>query len=251
VLYDDTDERAGGKFATADLIGLPWQIIVGPRGVANGEVEVKRPQDRRARNHAIDALASLRMTGTDGDHRRKRRIRKTGRAAGPFSAFERMMSPGAICARAQGSVISMVPIFSFLGIMLGVATLIVVMAVMNGFRAELLKRILGINGHLIVQPIDRPLTTMRIWPSAIEGHCRASNIALPLVEGQTLASGRIGASGTGALVRGVQRGRRPKMSRCRRQDQARLDRRFRQARASPSAGAWPKISALPLATWSR
>lgn len=41
VLYDDTEERAGAKFAIADLIGLPWQIIVGPRGIANGEVEVK------------------------------------------------------------------------------------------------------------------------------------------------------------------------------------------------------------------
>jgi prolyl-tRNA synthetase len=41
VLYDDTDQRAGGKFATADLIGLPWQVIVGPRGVAAGEVEIK------------------------------------------------------------------------------------------------------------------------------------------------------------------------------------------------------------------
>ena len=41
VLVDDTDQRAGGKFATADLIGVPWQIIVGPRGVAAGEVEVK------------------------------------------------------------------------------------------------------------------------------------------------------------------------------------------------------------------
>ena len=42
VLYDDTDQRPGGKFATADLIGIPWQVIVGPRGVAAGEVEVKR-----------------------------------------------------------------------------------------------------------------------------------------------------------------------------------------------------------------
>ena len=42
VLVDDTDERPGGKFATADLIGLPWQIIVGPKGLAEGKVEVKR-----------------------------------------------------------------------------------------------------------------------------------------------------------------------------------------------------------------
>lgn len=40
-LYDDTDERAGGKFAKMDLIGLPWQIIVGPRGLEQGEVEIK------------------------------------------------------------------------------------------------------------------------------------------------------------------------------------------------------------------
>ena len=42
VLYDDRDERAGGKFATADLIGLPWQVLVGPKGLAEGKVEVKR-----------------------------------------------------------------------------------------------------------------------------------------------------------------------------------------------------------------
>ena len=42
VLYDDRDERAGGKFATADLIGIPWQVMVGPRGLAEGKVEVKK-----------------------------------------------------------------------------------------------------------------------------------------------------------------------------------------------------------------
>jgi prolyl-tRNA synthetase len=41
VLYDDRDERAGGKFATADLIGIPWQVMIGPRGLAEGKVEVK------------------------------------------------------------------------------------------------------------------------------------------------------------------------------------------------------------------
>ncbi len=40
-LLDDTDDRAGAKFATADLIGVPVQIIVGPRSIANGEVELK------------------------------------------------------------------------------------------------------------------------------------------------------------------------------------------------------------------
>ena len=42
MLYDDRDERPGAKFATADLIGMPWQVIVGPKGLADGKVELKR-----------------------------------------------------------------------------------------------------------------------------------------------------------------------------------------------------------------
>jgi prolyl-tRNA synthetase len=42
VLYDDRDERPGAKFADMDLIGLPWQLIIGPRGIASGVVELKR-----------------------------------------------------------------------------------------------------------------------------------------------------------------------------------------------------------------
>jgi prolyl-tRNA synthetase len=42
VLYDDLDQRAGAKFATMDLIGLPWQVIVGPKGLEQGKVEIKR-----------------------------------------------------------------------------------------------------------------------------------------------------------------------------------------------------------------
>lgn len=60
VLYDDTDQRAGGKFATADLIGIPWQVIVGPRGAAAGEVEVKRRSTGERDTKTVDALlASL------------------------------------------------------------------------------------------------------------------------------------------------------------------------------------------------
>jgi prolyl-tRNA synthetase len=42
VLYDDRDERPGAKFATADLVGIPWQVVVGPKGLAEGKVELKR-----------------------------------------------------------------------------------------------------------------------------------------------------------------------------------------------------------------
>ncbi len=60
VLYDDSDERAGGKFAAADLIGLPWQIVVGPKGLAEGKVELKqRAGGARETLSPADALARL------------------------------------------------------------------------------------------------------------------------------------------------------------------------------------------------
>jgi len=55
VLYDDRDERAGAKFANMDLIGLPWQVIVGPKGVANGLVEVKNRQTGTREEISLDA----------------------------------------------------------------------------------------------------------------------------------------------------------------------------------------------------
>ena len=45
MLYDDLDQRPGAKFASADLIGIPWQILVGPKGLAEGKVEVKKRAD--------------------------------------------------------------------------------------------------------------------------------------------------------------------------------------------------------------
>ncbi|MCF4164583.1 proline--tRNA ligase [Zavarzinia compransoris] len=59
VLYDDTGERAGSKFATADLIGLPWQLHVGPRGLANGVVEVKSRKTGERREIAIDDVVDV------------------------------------------------------------------------------------------------------------------------------------------------------------------------------------------------
>ncbi len=64
VLYDDTDQRAGAKFATADLIGIPWQVIVGPRGVAEGTVEVKRRATGERDVRKIDDLVATVGAGT-------------------------------------------------------------------------------------------------------------------------------------------------------------------------------------------
>jgi lipoprotein-releasing system permease protein len=121
--------------------------------------------------------------------------------AGPFSAFERMVAWRYLRARRKETVISVIASISFLGIMLGVATLIIVMAVMNGFREELLVRILGVNGHLILQPIDQPLDDYDAVAKRIDA-VEGVKMAIPLVEGQVLATGKVGA-GTGALVRGI------------------------------------------------
>ena len=65
------------------------------------------------------------------------------------SALEWMIAARYLRPRREEGIISVIAAFSLLGIALGVATLIVVMAVMNGFRAELLGRILGLNGHIM------------------------------------------------------------------------------------------------------
>ena len=80
----------------------------------------------------------------------------------PFAAFEWLLSGRYLRARRKEGFISVIAGFSFLGIMLGVATLIVVMAVMNGFRKELLDKILGLNGHLLVQPDRRASCRERV-----------------------------------------------------------------------------------------
>ncbi|WP_296746703.1 lipoprotein-releasing ABC transporter permease subunit [Mesorhizobium sp.] len=121
--------------------------------------------------------------------------------AGAFSGFERMVAWRYLRSRRKETVISVIASISFLGIMLGVATLIVVMAVMNGFRAELLTRILGVNGHLIVQPLDSPLEDYAQVASRING-VPGIKYAIPLIDGQVLAQGNVGG-GTGALVRGI------------------------------------------------
>jgi prolyl-tRNA synthetase len=66
VLYDDIDTRAGAKFATMDLIGLPWQLIVGPRGVAAGAVEIKRRATGERQTLDLDAAVNRLVHGASG-----------------------------------------------------------------------------------------------------------------------------------------------------------------------------------------
>jgi len=103
-------------------------------------------------------------------------------------------------ARRKEGFISVIAGFSFLGIMLGVATLIIVMAVMNGFRKELLDKILGLNGHLVVQPLESPLTD---WKDVAEriSQVPGVRVAAPVVDGQALGSSPFNAAGV--FVRGI------------------------------------------------
>ena len=117
-----------------------------------------------------------------------------------FGSFERMVAFRYLRARRSEGFISVIAGFSFAGIALGVATLIIVMAVMNGFRAELLGRILGLNGHIGIYGINGSLlefddlaARVRKIPGIIS--------ATPTVEGQVMATSEKGA--TGAMVRGV------------------------------------------------
>src|SRR3954471_12728803 len=121
-------------------------------------------------------------------------------ATRPFAPFAWMVSLRYLRSRRKEGFISVIAGFSFLGIMLGVATLIIVMAVMNGFRKELLDKILGLNGHLLVQPLEQPLTDWAAVAQRISG-VAGVRLAAPIVEGQALASSPFNSAGV--LVRGI------------------------------------------------
>ena len=117
-----------------------------------------------------------------------------------FSSFEWMLAIRYLRARRQEGFISVIAWFSLLGIMLGVATLIIVMSVMNGFRQELLTRILGVNGHLSVYGNSNKLLNyndLSIQISRVNGVVKV----IPMIEGQVMASANNQAKG--AVVRGL------------------------------------------------
>ncbi|MFM7344301.1 MAG: lipoprotein-releasing ABC transporter permease subunit [Tagaea sp.] len=117
-----------------------------------------------------------------------------------FGAFERMVAMRYLRARRQEGFISVIAWFSLTGIALGVATLIIVMAVMNGFRAELLGRILGLNGHMTIYGATGPLADWEAVTARMRGLPDVID-ASPLVEGQAMATAN-GVAG-GALVRAI------------------------------------------------
>jgi lipoprotein-releasing system permease protein len=121
----------------------------------------------------------------------------------PFAPFEWMIALRYLRAKRQESFVSVISGFSLVGIALGVATLIIVMAVMNGFRHELLSRILGLNGHMTVQAPIGTLTNFDAIAARVRAVPGVVRVA-PIVDGQVMASANGIASGV--LVRGMRQG---------------------------------------------
>ena len=117
-----------------------------------------------------------------------------------FTPFERMLAFRYLRAKKSESFVSVISAFSFLGIMLGVATLIIVMSVMNGFRAELTDRVLGLNGHMNVVSRTGELRPFDNWQEVLQ-KIDGVKVALPQIEQQALLS--INGSSTGVMVRGI------------------------------------------------
>jgi lipoprotein-releasing system permease protein len=119
----------------------------------------------------------------------------------PFAPFEWLLALRYLRARRKEGFISVIAGFSFAGILLGVATLIIVMAVMNGFRKELFNKILGLDGHVVVFKVGSD-----DFPDYAEIASRMMTVpgvkaAVPLIEGQVIASAP--AQALGGKVRGL------------------------------------------------
>jgi lipoprotein-releasing system permease protein len=119
----------------------------------------------------------------------------------PFAGFEWKLALRYLRARRKEGIVSVISLFSFLGIMLGVATLIVVMSVFNGFHKELLDKVLGFSGHAtIYHPEFNPIPDADGIKKRLSQTPHVTQV-VALVEGQVMASSTKNA--TGALVRGV------------------------------------------------
>ena len=120
-----------------------------------------------------------------------------------FSKFERFVAGRYLRAKRKEGFISVITGFAFTGIALGVATLIIVMSVMNGFRQELLSRILGLNGHIgIMSPVGYPFNNYKAAVKEI-GEFEHVKYVIPMIENQLLVSA--GKAAEGAMVRGVEK----------------------------------------------
>ncbi|MDD2704781.1 MAG: ABC transporter permease, partial [Acidocella sp.] len=118
-----------------------------------------------------------------------------------FNAFERKVAARYLRARRGERFVSVIAIFSLIGIALGVATLIIVMSVMNGFRQELISQILGLNGYIGVYGANVPLTNYDDIAAKIRT-IPGVTAAFPIAQGEVLLSGPQGGA-SGGIARGI------------------------------------------------
>ena len=128
--------------------------------------------------------------------------------AGIFNRFEWQIAGRYIRSRRREGVISLIAWASFLGIMIGVATLIIVMAVMNGFRADLLERILGVGGHAVVRPYGGAFQSKK---EVVDRLVQLDGVqrVTPVLEAQVMVS--VGTTARGAILRGVDKALIPQL----------------------------------------
>jgi lipoprotein-releasing system permease protein len=127
----------------------------------------------------------------------------SSKAGRPFAPFEWMIAKRYLRAKRQESFISVISIFSLVGIALGVATLIIVMSVMGGFRNQFIQSLVGFNGHVTVQAVGQPIVTYDAMASrlrAVPGVTRAA----PFIDEQVMATANRASSG--GIVRGMRAG---------------------------------------------
>ena len=124
----------------------------------------------------------------------------TAPSARAFSAFEWTVALRDLRGRRAEAIVSAIAGFSFAGIALGVATLIVVMSVMNGFRHDLLDKIVGINGHVFLQGVETPLTDYDAVDDRL-AKVPGVTLTIPMIEGAAAVSSPYNQAG--ALVRGI------------------------------------------------
>ena len=149
VLYDDTAERPGAKFSTMELIGVPELIVVGPKGVKAGVVEYRnrkagseRGNDARSRHQSLPCRQEgLSRMEAAKDQRVVER---------PFGPFERMLAMRYLGAKREHGGLAFISVVSVIGITLGVWALILTMSIMNGFRLELISKIVGFEPHVFI-----------------------------------------------------------------------------------------------------
>jgi lipoprotein-releasing system permease protein len=126
----------------------------------------------------------------------------SGGRSGPFGAWERTLASRYLRSRKENGGVALISIISFIGIFLAVAVLIIVMSVMNGFRGELLGRILGVGGHVFIDVRNMPIPEAQaivLKAKAVPGVTEVR----PLVDGQVLAVGNGGEVARGGLVNGI------------------------------------------------